>query len=127
MLTIRLSRIGKKNQPLYRIVVSPKTAPIKGKYTEKLGHYNPHTKEAVIDQKKSLKWLNFGAQPSNTVAKLFSKQGLKHKLIVIKTVKPSTSKKKKGAATEKPQIENKQLEETKIKEEQKAQDQPKSQ
>ncbi len=84
MLAIRLRRQGKKGQPSYRIVVADQKAPILGKYIEMLGHYNPFTKAIVLDNQKALGWLKKGAKPSNTVAKLMQKQGLKHNSIVIK-------------------------------------------
>ncbi len=102
MLTIRLTRVGKKNYPAYRVVVTQKTAPVKGKYLEKLGHYNPKTKELFVNKEKVTKWLNVGAAPSNTVAKLFKQQGIKHKLIVVKTFKPAPAKKKEEKGTKPP-------------------------
>ena len=83
MLRIRLRRTGKKNQPHYRIVVAEHTAPITGKYVGVVGHYNPRSKDMVIDDVAIMEWLNKGAQPSNTIAKLLQKQGLKHKSIKI--------------------------------------------
>lgn len=84
MLSIRLRRTGKKKQPSYRIVVTQKQAPIYGQYLEMLGHYNPFTKTTVLDKNKTLEWLKRGARPTNTVGKIFEKQGLKHKNIIIK-------------------------------------------
>lgn len=84
MLAIRLRRQGKKGQPNYRIVVADEKAPILGKYIEMLGTYNPFTKAVVLDNEKALSWMKKGAKPSNTVAKLMQKQGLKHDSIVIK-------------------------------------------
>ena len=83
MLRIRLRRTGKKHQPHYRIVVAEHTAPVSGKYVGILGHYNPRSKDIVIDNAAVTMWLDRGAQPSNTIAKLLTKQGMKHKLIKI--------------------------------------------
>ncbi len=83
MLRIRLRRTGKKHQPHYRIVVAEHTAPITGKYVSAVGHYNPRSKELVVDDAAVTQWLNQGAQPSNTIAKLLTKHGLKHKLIQV--------------------------------------------
>ena len=83
MLRIRLRRTGKKHQPHYRIVVAEHTAPVSGKYVGILGHYNPRSKDIVIDDAAVTMWLDRGAQPSNTIAKLLTKQGMKHKLIKI--------------------------------------------
>jgi len=96
MLRIRLTRVGRKNLPHYRIVVAEHTEPVKGKFIEILGNYNPLTKATVLDSKKALDWMNKGAKPSNMVAKIFKKQGLKHKSIVIEEFhkKPKTEAKK---------------------------------
>lgn len=87
MLKIRLSRFGKKKQPIYRIVVTPQTAPVQGQYIESIGHFDPRRQIIVLDKEKAKEWLSKGAQPSNTVAKILQKEGLKHKLIVIKKFK----------------------------------------
>jgi small subunit ribosomal protein S16 len=109
MLKIRLTRTGKKKKPTYRIVVAEHQNPIQGKFTEIVGHYDPFTKKVVLNKEKVLSWMNKGAKPSNTVAKLFKKEGIEHKSIVIKTFK---SKSKKELEAEK-----------KIKEEEKAKEQ----
>ncbi|MEK7184244.1 MAG: 30S ribosomal protein S16 [Patescibacteria group bacterium] len=85
MLRIRLRRTGKKHQPHYRIVVAEHTAPVSGKYVEVLGHYNPRSKELVLQDEAVMGWLNKGAQPSNTIARLLLKKGMKHKLITVHT------------------------------------------
>jgi small subunit ribosomal protein S16 len=70
MVTIRLSRVGKKKQPSYRLVVSEKSKDPWGKYIENLGIFNPLAKPAAtfdfkVDRIKY--WLSQGAQPSDTV------------------------------------------------------------
>lgn len=73
MLKIRLSRVGKKNKPHYRIVVCEHTKPIKGKFIEILGSYDPHRgKEKGLEVKKERidYWVGNGAQMSPTVASL---------------------------------------------------------
>ncbi|HEV2289293.1 MAG TPA: 30S ribosomal protein S16 [Candidatus Acidoferrales bacterium] len=69
MLTIRLSRIGKKKQPAYRVVVIEKTRPRDGRFVEIVGTYDPLKKPAVIqlDAERIKYWLGCGAQPSDTV------------------------------------------------------------
>lgn len=69
MLTIRLSRIGKKKQPTYRVVVIEKTRPRDGRFVEIVGTYDPLKKPAVIqlDAERIKYWLGCGAQPSDTV------------------------------------------------------------
>jgi len=87
MLKIRLTRTGKKKKPNYRIVVAEHTAPIQSNFVEIIGHYDPFTKKVVLDKEKAADWMNKGAKPSNTVAKIMTKEGLKHKQIVVKTFK----------------------------------------
>lgn len=73
MLKIRLSRVGKKNKPHYRIVVCEHTKPIKGKFIEIVGSYDPHRgKEKGLEIKKERidYWVGNGAQMSPTVASL---------------------------------------------------------
>lgn len=63
-----MQRVGRINQPSYRIVVTEHTAsPKAGKFVEKLGTYNPHTKARVIDEVRVKYWMSVGAQPSATV------------------------------------------------------------
>lgn len=71
MLRIKLLRTGKKNQPHYRIVVTPMRAKRDGKYVEQVGYYNPITKELRIETELFQKWVGNGAQPTDTVASLF--------------------------------------------------------
>lgn len=83
MLRIRLRRSGKTGEPSYRIVVAEESAPIQGKFIAQLGHYNPKSKVLVLDKDAAKDWLNKGAKPSNTVAKLMTKEKMNHKSIVI--------------------------------------------
>lgn len=84
MLKIRLTRVGKKHNPLYRIVVTEHTNPVKGKFLEIVGNYNPKTKELVINKEKVKDWMSKGAQPSNTVAKFLVKEKIENKSVVVK-------------------------------------------
>jgi len=93
MLKIRLRRTGKRNQPHYRLVVAEHTAPVTGKIVDQLGHFNPRTKELVIKKDEAMRWLQQGAQPSNTVARLLLAQGLEHKALVVHTFPERPSKK----------------------------------
>lgn len=108
MLRIRLRRIGKKHQPHYRIVVAEHTAPVTGKYVSVVGHYNPRSKELVIDDAAAIKWLDNGAQPSNTIAKLLTKKGIKHKSIKVHLYpeRPGKNVKPEAAATPATKEEN---------------------
>lgn len=105
MLRIRLARVGKKNRPYFRIVAAEHTKPVKGKFIEILGHYDPLKKNLLVKKDQVLDWLKKGAKPSNTVAKLLAKEGLKHKAIVIKKFhkKPKTKSKKPEATKTLPQ------------------------
>lgn len=98
MLRIRLTRTGKRHQPHYRIVVAEHTAPIQGKFIDSLGHYNPRSKELVVKAEDTTMWLNKGAQPSNTVAKLLLKSGLTHKLLVVHTFPERPAKREQAQA-----------------------------
>jgi len=72
MLTIRLTRVGKKNSPAYRVVIADKRRAVKGKFIEIVGNYNPTTKPKtiVINKDRALFWIDRGAQPSDTVRNL---------------------------------------------------------
>ncbi len=95
MLMIRLTRMGKKHQPTYRVVVTPKQNASQGDYLEKIGLYNPLREVVEIDMKKAVEWLDKGAMPSDRVARLLTKAGVKHKSIVVKhyTPKPEAEEK----------------------------------
>lgn len=70
MLTIRFSRGGKKKKPFYRIIISEKHKDTQNKYLELLGHYNPHTKQAVFKTDRIRYWVQQGATVSNSVFNL---------------------------------------------------------
>jgi small subunit ribosomal protein S16 len=78
MLRIRLSRIGKRKQPSYRIVVTDQRNPREGAHLEIIGHYNPLTNPATITLKeeRAIHWLQVGAQPSDTAAKILTRSGV---------------------------------------------------
>jgi small subunit ribosomal protein S16 len=73
-----LSRIGKRKQPSYRIVVTDQRNPREGAHLEIIGHYNPLTNPATITLKedRATHWLQVGAQPSGTAAKILSRSGI---------------------------------------------------
>jgi len=74
---LRLMRMGKKKQPVYRVVAADSRARRDGRFLEVLGHYNPRTEPStiVIDNDKAVKWLRNGAQPTEAVAKLLQISG----------------------------------------------------
>jgi len=82
MVKIRLRRVGAKNQPSYRIVVTDSRSPRDGRFIEKIGFYNPRTEPATVelDEERALYWLSVGAQPSDAVRRLLEKQGTMKRL-----------------------------------------------
>lgn len=80
MLVIRLQRTGRENLPTYRLVVAEKARPVKGKFLEIVGHYLPAQDPSVfkIESEKIEAWIGKGAIPSDTVARLLRKNGLKN-------------------------------------------------
>ncbi|KWZ85580.1 hypothetical protein B4096_3558 [Heyndrickxia coagulans] len=78
---IRLKRMGAKKSPFYRIVVADSRSPRDGRFIETVGTYNPvaDPAEVKINEEAALQWLKNGAQPSDTVRNLFSKQGIMEK------------------------------------------------
>ncbi|MDR1759938.1 MAG: 30S ribosomal protein S16 [Fibrobacter sp.] len=75
---IRLSRFGKRHQPIYRVIVVDNRKSRDGQFIEQVGFYNPNLAKPEIrfEQDKVMKWLTSGAQPSDTVASLLRKQGI---------------------------------------------------
>lgn len=75
---LRLTRLGSKKKPVYRIVASDSRSPRDGKYIELVGTYNPNTNpaEVKINKEVALKWLGNGALPTDTVRNLLSKDGI---------------------------------------------------
>jgi len=69
---VRLTRVGSKKNPIWRIVVADQRSPRDGRFIEMIGHYNPQTEpsEIAIDEERLQHWLARGAQPTNTVKKL---------------------------------------------------------
>ncbi|MCL4541162.1 MAG: 30S ribosomal protein S16 [Chloroflexi bacterium] len=84
MLKIRLSRMGAHKRPFYRITVADAAAPREGRSVDILGYYNPLTdpETVAVNTERALLWLNRGAQPTEAVARLFSRQGIQHRLVV---------------------------------------------
>lgn len=78
MVKIRLKRMGAKKNPFYRIVVTDVRVKRDGKSIEEIGYYDAVKDPAVvkIDKEAALKWLKNGAQPTDTVKNLFSKEGI---------------------------------------------------
>ena len=75
---LRLTRVGSKKNPVYRIVAADSRSPRDGKFLEIVGRYNPQTDPSTIelDEEKVRDWLSKGAQPSATVARLLKVKGV---------------------------------------------------
>jgi small subunit ribosomal protein S16 len=75
---IRLARVGAKKKPTYRFVVIDSRNERDGRSLDTLGHYNPRTEpiELEIDAEKATRWMGQGAQPSETVQRLFRRVGI---------------------------------------------------
>lgn len=75
---IRLRRMGKKKAPYYRVVVADSRSPRDGRFIEEIGTYDPTKDPSVfnINEEAAKKWLSSGAQPTETVGKLFKLAGI---------------------------------------------------
>ncbi len=75
MVSIRLTRLGTKHRPFYRVVATDSRKPRESRYIDLIGYYNPmrETPELNIDLEKYNKWINIGAKPSATVKSLIKK------------------------------------------------------
>lgn len=98
MLTLRLTRSGKKKAPFYHLVVAEKSRAVQKQYVARLGHYNPLSEsgkgELVFDAEKVETYVKNGAQMSQTVARLLAKEGVKvaEKFIEKRASKPQKPK-----------------------------------
>ena len=75
---LRLTRVGGKKDPIWRVVVADQRSPRDGRVIETIGHYNPQTEPStiVINEERARSWLARGAQPSNTVRRLLRLRGI---------------------------------------------------
>ena len=83
---LRLRRMGKKKQPIYKVVAADVRSPRDGKFIEAIGLYNPLTNPAQINifEDRAMYWLSVGAQPTKTVKNLLSKSGILLKRELVK-------------------------------------------
>lgn len=98
MLSIRLTRFGKKNHATFRVVVMDHTKAPDAAPVERLGHYDPHApedKQFVINTERAQYWIDNGAQTTTTVASFLKKQGIEAPIRKKKTTKPKA--KEEGA------------------------------
>lgn len=85
---LRLKRMGSKQKPFYRIVAADSRSPRDGRFIETIGTYNPIKKpaEITVNEELALKWLGNGAQPTDTVRSILSKEGIMTKYAESKKV-----------------------------------------
>lgn len=78
---LRLKRMGSKQKPFYRVVAADSRSPRDGRFIETVGTYDPVKKEEsiTIDEEKALKWLNNGAEPTDTVKNILAHEGIMKK------------------------------------------------
>lgn len=121
MLVIRLQRTGRRNVPTYRLVVTEKTNPPKGKVKEYLGHFLPTRNPHVFEFKKERieHWVKHGAQVSDTAARLLTNAGVDGLATFIKTYTKKKKRKEKKETEVKPAASDvkKDEEEKEVKEE----------
>lgn len=93
---MRLTRLGDKKSPIYRIVVVDSRKARDGEYIDKVGHYNPtcDPAELVIDAEKAKDWLSKGVQPTDTVKTLLIREGIVEKPTKLSAPRTKTRKKK---------------------------------
>jgi small subunit ribosomal protein S16 len=75
---LRLTRVGSKKNPIYRVVAADSRSPRDGKFIEIIGRYNPQTEPSLIelDEARVKDWLGKGAQPTEAVARLIKVKGI---------------------------------------------------
>lgn len=96
MLVIRLFRVGKKNQPSFKIVVTDKRKPPRsGKFVEEVGFFNPLKKEKFLKPERIRYWLGVGAKPSPTVYNLLISEKIIEGKKIPKHKKPEKKEEKK--------------------------------
>jgi len=108
MVKLRLTRIGARGKPVYRIIAADSKAPRDGAFIEILGHYNPLTNPETTDfnREKIEKYIKSGAQPTETVERLLAKAGIIEKKVKVYKPKPKKSEPKAEAKAE-PKAEEK--------------------
>ena len=106
MLVIRLSRIGKKKKPMYRLIISEKARDPYGRALEILGSYNPFTKDLTVKNDRIKHWLSEGAQMSATVNNLLLEKKIIEgkKVVASKPGKKAKETKKTSSNNEKQEI-----------------------
>jgi small subunit ribosomal protein S16 len=120
MLVIRLLRIGKKNQPSFKIVVTERKRPPKGgRFIEEVGFWNPLTEKKVLKTQRIKYWLSKGAQPSDTVHNLLISENIIKGKKIPKHKKPKEKPKLEAVEEKKPKEKAEEIKEEPKKEEKK--------
>ena len=73
---MRLTRMGAKKAPFYRVIVADSRSPRDGRFIEEIGHFDPRADVIKIDAEKAKTWIANGAQPTDTVKALLKKSGI---------------------------------------------------
>ncbi len=96
MVRIRLRRVGKRKQPVYRVVVADSRSPRDGRFIEIIGQYKPlsNPSEIQFDTDKTLEWLRKGAKPSESVVALLKRAGIWTTFVADKGPAPKKPKRK---------------------------------
>ena len=107
MVKIRLRRTGAKKQASYRFVVAPSTAPRDGRFIEIVGHYHPRLDppEVVLKEDRVFYWLSVGAQPSDSVKRLFESKGVFERFAQFKRGEQTTETVAEADDTAAPPVE----------------------
>ena len=94
---MRLTRLGDKKDPFYRIVITDSRKARDGAYIDKVGYYNPTTvpAEIVVDEEKAKDWLKKGVQPTETVKNILVNKGIIEKSAKLSPAKTKVRKSKK--------------------------------
>lgn len=105
-VSIRLSRGGAKKRPYYKIVVANSRAPRDGKYLEQIGTYNPvlakdDENRVRLNEDRVRYWIGVGAQPTDRVARMLDKAGIKERAATVNPKKGEPGQKAKDRAEEK--------------------------
>lgn len=92
---IRLSRIGAKKQPAYRIVVAEERSKRDGRIVEKLGHYDPRTEPptVVLNEERAKYWLGVGARPTDALGPILKRAGITDQYVKTRSARKSKSAK----------------------------------
>ncbi len=104
---VRLTRVGSKKNPIWRVVVADGRSPRDGRSIETIGHYNPQTQPSriEIDRERLQHWLDRGAQPSNTVKKLIRAENTGYEMPAREVPAPVATPPKPAAEAEAPKAE----------------------